>query len=106
MTSLHHAALGLQMFLRCGRVDVGRLARPCMVVQKTGDGFKTGKKAGKRARSSAAPDAAPGTTSPIALRGSVYTADMSSHAEFRGQVVSLSSRSCYSISAMLAPRLF
>ena len=27
MTSLHHAALGLQMFLRCGRVDVGRLAR-------------------------------------------------------------------------------
>ena len=28
MTSLHQAALGLQMFLRCGRVDVRRLARP------------------------------------------------------------------------------
>ena len=28
MTSLHQAALGFQMLLRCGRVDSGRLARP------------------------------------------------------------------------------
>ena len=105
MTSRHQAALGLQMFLRCGRVDVGRLARPwsCKIRAMV---FLNREKGGKRARSSAAPDAAPGTTSPIALRGSVYTADMSSHAEFRGQVVSLSSRSCYSNSAKLAPRLF
>ena len=58
---------------------------------------------GKRARSSASPDAAPGTSPPIATRGSLCMADMSSHAEFRGQVVSLSSQSCYSIFAMLAP---
>ena len=60
-------------------------------------------KGGKRARSSAAPDAAPGTSPPIATLESVYTVDMSSYAELRGQVVSLSSGSCHPISAMLAP---
>ena len=98
------AALGFQMFLRCGRVDAGRLARP-RLCNRRAMVFKPGK-GGKRARSSVAPDAALGTIPPITTPGSVHTADMSSRAEFRGQVVSLSSGSCYSISAMLAPRVF
>ena len=95
MKSLHHAALGFQMLVRRVRVDVGRLARP-----RSREGQALVLKTGKR-REMGAPDAAPGTSLPIATRGSVYTADMSLHAEFRWQVVSLSSGSCYSISAMI-----
>ena len=47
MTSLLHAALGLQMFLRRGRVDDGRLARPRSrkgraMILKTGKKRETG----------------------------------------------------------------
>ena len=42
---------------------------------------------------------------PSATRGSFYTADISSHTEFRAQVVSLTPGSYYSISAMLEPRV-
>ena len=43
---------------------------------------------------------------PSATRSSILTADMSSHTEFRAQLVSLSPGSYYSISAMLEPRVF
>ena len=104
MTSLHHAVLGFQMFLRCGRADAGRLARP-RSCKRRALVFKR-EKGGKRARSSVAPDAAPGIIPPIATRGSVYTADMSSRAEFRGQVVSLSPGRVTPSFAMPATRLF
>ena len=71
--------------------------------------FKTSlkKTGGSKARSSAAPGADPGMISPSETQSSIYTAKLSSHTESRGQVVSLSSGSCYSISAiMLAPRVF
>lgn len=54
----------------------------------------------------AAPDAALGTGPPIATPRSIYATDMSSHTESRGQVVSWSSGSSHSTSAMLAPACF
>ncbi len=83
-----------------GEVSSGRPARP----RRRHRWFKTSfqKTGGKRARSSAAPGAGPGIISPSATRSSIYTADMSSHTEFRAQLVSLSPGSYYSISAMLA----
>ena len=90
------------------RVGQFRAPSPLAAAPLAGRWFKNefSKTGGKRARSSAAPGAEPGMISPSATRSAIYTANTSSQAESRGQVFSLSSGSCYSISAMLAPRVF
>ena len=110
--SLNKAAISRYAFLRCGEVSSGRLAR-LRRRHKPGDCLKTSfqkqflkTQVSVRACSSASPDAIPGASSPIAARGSVSLAEMSSHIEFRAQVVSLSSESYSSVSAVLAPPAF